>query len=297
MNPEPWPRFGAFADENAPHDLPRLIQDCRALGLSAIQLWGPLLERSLVDPAAAEEIGGAFRDAHIEVVAVAGYSNLIAPDPHERERALARVERCLQIAPLLGTNVVATETGTLNPDSPWKSSPLNTSPDAWAALEESVTRLLETARGCGTVLAIEGYVNNVLARTDQLRRLLERFDSPHLAVVCDPYNYCSRDLLPDQRELTVACFDGFADRFAVAHLKDVSAEGAEHDTPEFGTGVFDQSHYLGLLRTRRSDLPLILEHLPWSGLAMAIERVRLLCQGLSDAGNPTEHSHNPHRLI
>ena len=67
--------------------------------------------------------------------------------------------------------------------------------------------------------------------------------------------------------------DRFASRFALAHLKDVSAAGAEIDTPEFGQGVFEAYPYLAFLRARRPDLPIILEHLPFDHIPTAIERI------------------------
>ena len=48
-----------------------------------------------------------------------------------------------------------------------------------------------------------------------------------------------------------------------AHLKDVGTEGAEVETPEFGQGTFPQKRYLEFLRSRRPDLPILLERLPF----------------------------------
>jgi len=183
------------------------------------------------------------------------------------------------VSKLLGTRIVATETGTLSQESPWQASPLNSTPVGRTAIVESVRRLVAAAERCDAILALEGYVNNVVATHDHMAEILDRFRSAHLGVVCDPYNYCSRDLLPHARQLTEALFDGFADRFVLAHVKDVAADGAESDTPEVGTGVFDQAHYFGLLRTRRPDLPLILEHLPWDHLPAATKLVRSICGG------------------
>jgi sugar phosphate isomerase/epimerase len=66
----------------------------------------------------------------------------------------------------------------------------------------------------------------------------------------------------------------------IAHLKDVSPEGAEVDTPEFGTGIFPQGRYLRFLKEQRPDLPLIFEHLPVEHIPAAIRRV----QDLQKAG-------------
>jgi len=76
--------------------------------------------------------------------------------------------------------------------------------------------------------------------------------------------------------LTAEFFARFEHRFVLAHLKDVGEQGAEVDTPEFGTGVFPQRMYLEFLRARRFDLPLILEHLPPEHIPAAIRRVDAL---------------------
>ena len=61
--------------------------------------------------------------------------------------------------------------------------------------------------------------------------------------------------------MTSRLFDRFEPRFVLAHLEDVSPDGAPAGTPEFGTGVFSQLPYLEFLRARRPDLDLIAEHI------------------------------------
>ncbi len=68
--------------------------------------------------------------------------------------------------------------------------------------------------------------------------------------------------MPVQERATSELLDQFEPRFVLAHLKDVSPDGAQAGTPEFGTGAFSQRHYLEFLRARRPDLDLITEHMP-----------------------------------
>ena len=84
--------------------------------------------------------------------------------------------------------------------------------------------------------------------------MLDRFPSRHLQVVLDPYNYLARAMLPAAERVTRDFLDRFEHRFVLAHLKDVSADGAEAETPEFGTGVFPQRVYVEFLAERRPDL-------------------------------------------
>jgi sugar phosphate isomerase/epimerase len=260
--PVVWPRFGAFTHElGVPFQ--RIADACRALGVETVQPSRALLEEWLDEP----------RELGIDVAALGGYKNLIAPDMSERRENIEFVGRCLERAPVAGTWIVTTHAGTRHPTEEWADTPENRSPEAWSLLIDAVERLLPVAEGAGTVLALEGSVKSVLHTVGQAIELLDRFPSPHLQLVCDPYNYVSSHLLPAQERVAREFLDRFEHRFVVAHLKDVGPDGAEVSTPTFGTGVFDQRPYLDFLRTRRPDLPLILEHLTREQIPHAVRAI------------------------
>jgi sugar phosphate isomerase/epimerase len=258
----PWPRLGAFSRDFGRGEWEQLAQMFARLGLELTQLDGALLEGCLEDPDSAVVGRSVLESRGIGVPALGGYRNLVAPDPEVRAANVAHVQRCLEVATALGSCVVATETGTLSAGGDWTDSPLNTTETAWDLLYDALETLLPVAEGSGTILALEASVKHVLKTRDQMLRLLDRFPTQHLQIVCDPYNYVSAELVPVHEEATDVLLDGFEDRFVVAHLKDVDAGGAETGTPEFGTGVFAQAPYLDFLRTRRPDLGVIVEHLP-----------------------------------
>lgn len=271
-----WPRFGAFSYEHADGEWERLVADFDRLGLQAVQLGSELLDECLADPGSASE-RRAFLDEHgIAVAGLAGYRNLVSPNARVREANIDHLARCLELAPSLGTYVVATETGTRDATGDWTDSPENWGDQAWQLLEEALETLVEVAERAGSILALEAHVKNVLKTQSQLLELLERFPTHHLQVVCDPYNYLSHHLLPAQEHATAELLDRFEDRFVIAHLKDVDPLGAEAGSPAFGTGAFEQAPYLEFLCERRPDLPLVLEHLPLEEIPVAIERVREL---------------------
>ena len=271
-----WPRFGAFSYDFDRGQARGLAETFDGLGLSAVQLGSELLDECLEDSDVARAMRATFDEHGIEVAALAGYRNLVAPDPAVRQANLAHLERCLEAAPGLGTYVVATETGTRDPSGDWTDSPDNWGEEAWRLLDDALEGLLPVAEESGVILALEATVKNVLKTQSQLIGVLERFPTPWLQVVCDPYNFVSRHLVAAHRRSTSELLDRFEDRFVVAHLKDVAPGGAEEATPEVGTGVFDQSPYLEFLRDHRPDLPLIVEHLPLEHIPDALARVRAL---------------------
>jgi sugar phosphate isomerase/epimerase len=268
-----WPRLGIFTYDFGAGEWDRLAETCLSMGLQAVQLGHPLLEECLDRD---ERIGARVeRLGHdgISIAGLAGYRNLVAPDPGKRRANIDFIARCLELAPRFGTSVVATETGTRHPEGDWTDSPDNWRPETWALLDEAIGELLPVAERSGTILALEASVKNVLRTPGQLIGLLERFPSRHLQVVCDPYNYISSHLLPARERLSADFLDRFEHRFVLAHLKDVDPGGADVATGEFGTGVFPQGIYLEFLATRRPDLPLILEHLPLDHVPAASRRV------------------------
>jgi sugar phosphate isomerase/epimerase len=257
-----WPRFGAFTHElDVPTD--RLADTCRELGIDTVQLSRSHLDEWLEAP----------RPLDVPVAGVGAYKNLIAPDERERRRNLAFVTRCLELAPLLGTSVVSTHVGTQHPTEEWADAPENRSQAAWALLLDAVGELLPAAERAGSVLALEGSVKSALRSVAQVVELLDRFPSPHLQLVCDPYNFVSRHLLPAQERVTSEFLDRFEHRFVLAHVKDVGRNGAEVSTPRVGAGVFSQQPYFKFLRERRSDLALVLEHLTAAEIPRARELV------------------------
>jgi L-ribulose-5-phosphate 3-epimerase len=271
-----WPRLGIFTYEFGLGEEDRLIETCHASGLRAVQLGDPLLSEYLERPERIDSLVSRLDGEGISVAALAGYRNLIAPDPTVRRANLVFLLRCLELAARFRTSVVATETGTRNPASEWQWSPANRSPEAVALLDEAVEELVAAAEEHGSILALEASVKHVVGTHAAVEGLLDRFPSEHLQLVLDPYNYVSRHLLSAQERVTRDLLGRFEHRFVLAHLKDVGEESADVSTIEFGTGVFPQEPYVDFLARRRPDLPLILEHLPLEHVPAAVRRLNEL---------------------
>jgi sugar phosphate isomerase/epimerase len=268
-----WTKIGAFTFYYSRGEWSRMIADFENYNMELVQLSGDLLDETLEQPSNIPGIVQRLNDHGLSIAALGAYKNIIARDPEKRQRNVAYVKACLEHANALGTPVVSTETGTLHPTGDWSDTPENATPAAWDTLYGVLDELLPAAGKGRSILALEGYVNNVLKTNDQLQQILERYPSPHLKVMCDPYNYVSKDLLPEMNRLADEFLNRFKNQLVIAHLKDVSPEGAEVDTPEFGTGLFPQGRYLRFLRQNRPDLPLIFEHLPVDHLPAAVARV------------------------
>lgn len=268
-------RLGAMVHEliTRPDEREQLLSHLSRFGLTALQLGTPLLEEILAERECVAAWSTPLQAAGRAIIALGGYRNLVAPNETQRRANTAFLQSCLELAPHYGTAIVATETGTCNRENDWGSSPENQGTAAWDTLCATLRELLPVAERHGTILALEGHVNHVINTPARLARLLERFPTPHLQVVLDPYNYVGKDQLSRKEQVVAEFLQQFKDRFVLAHLKDVSRQGAESDTPAFGQGIFPQQLYLDFVQKERPDLPLILEHVAVDQFPGVLEKV------------------------
>ena len=102
-----WPRFGAFSYDFQRGQLDQLISSFQKTGLTAVQLGQGLLDEAIDDPRLVPVARRKLADAGTELVGLAGYQNLVAPDPGQRRRNIDFLARCVELAPDIGTTVVA----------------------------------------------------------------------------------------------------------------------------------------------------------------------------------------------
>jgi len=270
-----WPQFGAMSYE-FPYkegELDSLIELLRKYRIEFLQVGGALLGEMVEHPDRIPSIRSRLEEGGIRAVGIAAYKNLITRDPEKYRNNMELMKRYLEIAPHLGTSVVATETGTLNLDHDFRAVPENWSEGAWTALYKTLDTLVSIAEQHGSCIALEGYVNNVIATLPHLQKVLEDYPQDSIQLVSDPCNFIFSRLLPAQEKITHKFTELFEDRLVLAHIKDVNPAGAEKGTPEYGEGGFIIDGYLKFLRDRRADLPLVLEHLPHEHMPIVMERV------------------------
>lgn len=236
----------------------------RADGFAAVH-FDPVLHGVAVDgpgaAGAARAARRALEDQGLTVAALAGYTNLVDPDPERRARGLRRFESLLDVCHEFGTPYVATETGSLHPSSPWEDYAANHTPAARAELLEVLRRLLERARARGATILIEGYVNNVVATTEEASALIADLGGEGLGFVLDPFNYFTREDVERPRAALERIFAAVARRAPIAHAKDVVYGPKGIDTPRAGQGRMEWAAYADMLRRHAPTIPLLLEHL------------------------------------
>jgi sugar phosphate isomerase/epimerase len=198
-----------------------------------------------------------FEKRDMVVAAVAGNANMVDIDPDKRQKAIDKVLMIISACAKIGTNVIATCTGSRNPESMWRNHPDNQSEETWKILRNTLEQILPAAEAAGVNIAFEPEYNNVCQNAYLSRRLIDEMASPRLKVVMDAANIFGKDDLSRMTEVLDEAFDLLGDYVAIAHGKDLD-HGGDAGHLAAGTGKLDYEHYVKLLCGLSFDVPIIL---------------------------------------
>lgn len=258
-------KLGIFNSVFGRRPLQEVVQKTKRHGFDCVQLtpgFSDVESRiEAITPDDARKVRDAFGTEGIEIVGLAGYTNLMNPDLVQRKADLDRFKKMVTLCRHWGTDVIATETGSVSQKGPWTDCPENHEEKTFLQCAEVVRELVRFAEGHGVKIAIEGYVYNVVDTVRHAVRLRELIPSPSLGYVLDPNNYFLPPELDDVPGKLKEIFDGIAAHSFIGHAKDVAAKEGVISTPRAGTGRMDYACLASLLRERCPRLPMVMEHL------------------------------------
>ncbi len=227
-----------------------------------------------------------FQRHGVRIQALGMYTNLVDVNEERRQYGINQLKEHLRYARDFGASVVTTETGTVNPHSPWEHHPDNRKEESWIKLRAAVEELAEEAEKWGVFLGLEGYYNNVIDTLAAMERMLREVPSSNIGIVMDPCNYITQKDEPRQDEVIQEAFDKLSDRILIAHAKDFNYrhddDTAEHKMvqPAAGTGYLNYPLYLKLLHERKPYVKIYLEHLAEHQMLTSMSFVRQIAESV-----------------
>ncbi|WP_054663655.1 sugar phosphate isomerase/epimerase family protein [Lacticaseibacillus camelliae] len=175
-----------------------------------------------------------------EIVTLSCYVNMIHPNKPEQTKLIAQLAHYLQLAPMFGTRIVATETGSLDPTFVFTKNNFGSAP--FKTLIKNVQTLLPVAHDSGTYLALEPGINHPLWSLDRVADLIQAVgEDPNLKLIIDPANLVLSGTDQPEQILQEA-LQRFGERIVAIHLKDfrwVSEAAHRIETVVPGQGVVD----------------------------------------------------------
>ena len=277
-------KLGVFAKTFTRPSVEDTFEAVKDLGLEAIHFNFTCAGLSSLPDAIPDSlpvrIGKAARERQLEISGVSATFNMIHPDPAQRAKGLAALDRIGAACQEMRTRLVTVCTGTRDPDNMWRSHPENHRPDAWQDLLATLGKALASAERHGLLLGIEPEVTNVIATARQARQLLDDIRSPRLRIVLDPANLVEPGQARSLSDLLDEAFDLLGNDLAMAHAKEIGKTG--HDVGgALGQGLMDWEGYLSRLRQSRFNGPLIMHGFEESDAAASTRHLRSILSSLS----------------
>lgn len=270
-----------------PYALDESARRIRALGFNTVQLDLHFKDMDLTKLTRDKctQIRDTFRDHDLPVSCISGYTNIVHPDPGERERRNGALKQILAHAQYLGSPYVISETGTFDTESDWVHHPRNKTEEGWEQCRAVIQDLARHAYDHGAVFLLETYVNNVVGSVEETLRMFAEVDHPGLGLLMDPTNYFESHNIDAMDETLNRVFDALSDKIRIAHAKDVKRSGSdksekhsdigdadaaeshtfrgvgEIELPAPGLGSLNYDLYLKRLAQKHPNIPIIIEHL------------------------------------
>jgi len=280
-----------------PYELEETARRIRALDFNTVQLDMHFKD---VDVSAGQitkdkcvKIRETFRDYNLPICCISGYTNIIHPDPAEREKRVGYLKEIIRHAQYLGTPYVISETGTYNTESDWVHHPKNKTEEGFEECRKVIADLAQHAYDHGAVFLLETYVNNVVGSVEETVKMFAQVDHPGLGLLMDPTNYFETHNIDDMDQILNQVFDTLSDKIKIGHAKDVQRSGedksekhadigdddaleshtfrgvGEIELPAPGLGELNYDLYLQRLSEKHPNIPMIIEHLDESDVPRA----------------------------
>jgi sugar phosphate isomerase/epimerase len=230
-----------------------LFERIQSLGISPVQFsFATIGEDDIPVRIPAEmirQIRSAISERQVEITAINGTFNMIAPDIIERKQGIGRFEALADACRKLDCSVLSLCTGTRSRASMWQWHPDNATDEAWNDLLESIRPIIAIAEQYQIDLGVETEASNVVSSPGLARRFLDEINSPRLKIIMDCANlFHENEAWPENvRPVIKNAFDLLGRDIIIAHGKDIQA------SPEIvfaspGKGIVDYDYFLDLLK-------------------------------------------------
>ena len=277
-----------------PYTLEETARKIRELNFNTVQLDVTFKNMDVgsgaLDSSKCKKIRDTFRDHHLPVCCVSGYTNLVHPVPEKRKANLSRLKELISYANELGSPYVISESGTFDTESDWVHHPKNKTEEGYTECLDVIGDLVEHARKNGVYFLVETYVNNVIGSVEETLRLFADINDSRLGLLMDPTNYFEDHNIDKMDEELNRIFNALSHHVRISHAKDVKradkAQGVQMadidaseahalrgvgmiELPAPGLGALNYDLYLQRLKRDHPNIPIIIEHLDESDVPRA----------------------------
>ena len=236
------------------HQLPptKMVERVARAGYAAVELNAETLPfaKPHVTPETSAEDRAAIVEActanSLRIPALGAKMNMVDEDPAARERAIAFVKGCIDLAADMDVPFVHILSG--------KPASAVDRKDAWCWLADAVQTVTKYAQSKGVELGIEAIVGQLFRSVDDFHRLYADLPGVPFWINFDPSHFIVQDEQPRRVP------DELGDKIRHVHLKDGKGRFPEFSFPPLGQGNIDFADLVQRLRGVGYDGALSVEY-------------------------------------
>lgn len=217
----------------------------------------------------------AFDQQGVKIAVLGCYINIIDPDSVKREQVLSQFKKYLTAAHSFGTELVATETGSVDPT--FRKTPNNFTQVKVDETINVIRDLVATAEKVGALVGIEPGVNHPIYSLATTKQLLQAIPSTNLQIILDPGSLVM-NADDDPVQILKQGIHDFGDRIYAYHIKDYVYHDNHIEITPIGAGCVDIE---GLLRTINAEQPnayAIADELSADEIELSLTRLQEMAQ-------------------
>lgn len=252
---------GGFHGVNA--ETAQLVVDMGFTGVGLHLRKNPLE----VTEAEVKQVKAVLDDFGIDMVQFWGpYPSIITPDDSTRREGIRQAQRIVELAAVAGAFTAGLRPTSLNPRGDWLPHPDNYRPETEDRLVDSLRQIGQACEQHGVQVAMECHITTTLNTPENVRRVIERTESPWIKANLDPVNFIT-DLQTayNPGPLIDRLFEHMGPYVITAHVKDAVVEDGfivhiREGVP--GEGIFDFDTFLTRYEAEFPQHYAFIEHLP-----------------------------------
>ena len=211
-------------------------------------------------------IADTYRNAGLRIHSIGVYTNLIHPDPAERQANLSYFRAMMEVGRHMGVRRFITEAGHYqDPKAPEPSVPLHFQDAVWTQCLATFKELARLAEPFEATVLLEPFYRSFLASAKRTRVFLEEINSPRIRALLDPANLIEVNDLDEMFQQLGPWIDCIHAKDRRLHTEAGVAAGA---------GSLDYPKLVALAARHTPRAPLVLEYVGPNDYRKALAHLR-----------------------
>lgn len=219
----------------------------------------------------ANRVKTAFAKNGITIAVLGCYINIIDPDLTKRNKVLTQFNKYLTAAHSFGANLVATETGSVDPT--FHKTINNFTPIKIDETISVIKNMVECAEKVGCLVGIEPGVNHPIYSLEITKKLLKEITSPNLQIILDPGSLVM-NADDDPVEILKQGIQEFGSKIYAFHIKDFVYKTDHIEITPIGEGSVDIEKMLQTINDMQPNAFAIADELSSEKIDQSLTRLQ-----------------------